>query len=418
MLDLHDTFLGGPDVIVPSETGHYGGLLWQEKAEQLISDFARDGHLQSPGAGPGPSVGPAAPRLFLYVAMQDAHAPLQAPQSFIDRCRYVCDAQRRSLCAQVALADEATHNLTEALRQNMMWDDTILVFANDNGGPVCNGRPRTDGGECGADIGYAGSRNGGGGGGGGVASNWPLRGSKHSVWEGGVRGNSFVAGGALHPVLAGTNYEGLMHLMDWHAVFVRLSSVAMESANQPTLPSKALDAIDLLDDIAAGARGAASHAHHHQTRSEALLNLDGDLVALVAEQQSSNGTALGLWKFVRGERDAGHTRLPTIHTVGCAGYTAGEQVGGREACAVLDDRRVCGLHLYCLRGCPPGVEDDSVEERNLAAEPRWQAVVGDLMRRVEAIQQSGDTLAPEPRGSGSGAAIGAAHEAGGWTPWM
>ena len=385
----------------------------------MISDFARDGHLQSPAAraGPAPSVTPSAPRLFLYVAMQDAHAPLQAPQSFIDRCRHVCDAQRRSLCAQVALADEATHNLTEALRQNMMWDDTILVFANDNGGPVCNGQPRAAGGACGADIGYAGSVDGGRGGGAGVASNWPLRGSKHSVWEGGVRGNSFVAGGALHPVLAGTSYEGLMHLMDWHAVFVRLSSVAMESA--PTLAGKALDAIDLLDDIASGApaRGVASDAHRHQKRSEALLNLDGNLVALVAEQQAPNGSALGLWKLVRGERDAGHTQLPDVRTVGCPSYSAGEQVGGREACAVLEDGQVCGLHLYCLRGCPPGVEDDSAEDHNLAADPRWQAVVGDLMRRVGAIQHSGDTLAPEARGS-EGAAVAAAHGAGGWTPWL
>ena len=135
--------------------GHYGGLLWQEQAEQMISDFARDGRLAPlPTAGQPPPL-PAAtaallasPRLFLYVALQDAHAPLQAPQvrkrifcsrflhetiilpgqagdkhrgnskttvfsqEFIDRCRQVCDAQRRSLCAQIALVDEATRKKT------------------------------------------------------------------------------------------------------------------------------------------------------------------------------------------------------------------------------------------------------------------------------------------------------------------
>jgi arylsulfatase A-like enzyme len=121
-------------------------------------------------------------------------------------------------------------NLTEVLRGHGMWDDTIFVVANDNGGPVCigggRGQAAGDGGACGADIGYRGDiAGGGGGGGGGVASNWPLRGAKHSVWEGGVRGNSFVAGGALHPDLSGRGniYEGLMHLMDWHAIFLRLS---------------------------------------------------------------------------------------------------------------------------------------------------------------------------------------------------
>jgi hypothetical protein len=60
----------------------------------MISDFVRDGRLATlPAVGePPPPPGTAAllasPRLFLYVALQDAHAPLQAPQ--VRRKRFFC----------------------------------------------------------------------------------------------------------------------------------------------------------------------------------------------------------------------------------------------------------------------------------------------------------------------------------------
>ena len=47
------------------------------------------------------------------------------------QCADVCNAQRRTLCAQVLLADEATGNLTATLRRHGLWDDTILVMSND-----------------------------------------------------------------------------------------------------------------------------------------------------------------------------------------------------------------------------------------------------------------------------------------------
>ena len=52
------------------------------------------------------------------------------------------------------------------------------------------------------------------------ASNWPLRGTKNSIWEGGVRVPAFVwvgrglAASGLRAT-AGTTYEGLVHVTDW-----------------------------------------------------------------------------------------------------------------------------------------------------------------------------------------------------------
>lgn len=47
------------------------------------------------------------------------------------------------------------------------------------------------------------------------SSNYPLRGGKHSLWEGGVRLTAAVAGPMLDPASIGSNVTGLMHHTDW-----------------------------------------------------------------------------------------------------------------------------------------------------------------------------------------------------------
>lgn len=49
----------------------------------------------------------------------------------------------------------------------------------------------------------------------GAGNNWPLRGGKHTAFEGGVRLSAFVAGGYLPVNVWGTINTGNIHLADW-----------------------------------------------------------------------------------------------------------------------------------------------------------------------------------------------------------
>lgn len=50
---------------------------------------------------------------------------------------------------------------------------------------------------------------------GNMASNFPLRGRKATLWEGGVRGVGLVAGFGLHSGLIGTASHAMFHAVDW-----------------------------------------------------------------------------------------------------------------------------------------------------------------------------------------------------------
>lgn len=55
------------------------------------------------------------------------------------------------------------------------------------------------------------------------ANNFPLRGGKHSNFEGGVRANAFVSGGFLPAAMRGTNTSALIGIEDWYKTLTILA---------------------------------------------------------------------------------------------------------------------------------------------------------------------------------------------------
>jgi arylsulfatase I/J len=74
--------------------------------------------------------------LFLYYASRLVHAPLQAPQVYLDMYKHIDDPVRQKYHAMVSVLDDNIGNLTQALKEKGMWNNTILVIQSDNGGPI------------------------------------------------------------------------------------------------------------------------------------------------------------------------------------------------------------------------------------------------------------------------------------------
>nr|KAG5703216.1 hypothetical protein BaRGS_034127 [Batillaria attramentaria] len=177
ILNYYDFFDGTRNV--SEAVGHYSTTLFSDRAVDIIDEHT--------GNNP----------LFLYVAYQTAHVPYQAPERYYTdtNCSHIPYHNRKVYCGMLAAADEGIGNVTEALKRNGLYDNTIIVVTSDNGADP---------------IHKTGSRS---------SSNYPLRGGKVTLWEGGTRVWAVIkAPGMVNP---GTIWNSLFHVVDWKPTLVQ-----------------------------------------------------------------------------------------------------------------------------------------------------------------------------------------------------
>ncbi len=136
--------------------------------------------------------------LFLLVAFDATHEPLQAPERFIEPYRGIADEARRVKAAMTAAVDEGIGRVLAALDEQGIGDRTLVLFSSDNGGPE---------GDEGAD-------------------NGPLRGEKMTVYEGGVRVPAVVAWPGRVP--AGAIVTEPLHVVDLYPTLLGLAGASLE----------------------------------------------------------------------------------------------------------------------------------------------------------------------------------------------
>jgi arylsulfatase A-like enzyme len=73
---------------------------------------------------------------FLYLPFNAQHAPLQAPQKYLDRFPNITDEKRKLFAAMMSGMDDAVGRVLQKVRDLGQEDNTIYWFIGDNGGPT------------------------------------------------------------------------------------------------------------------------------------------------------------------------------------------------------------------------------------------------------------------------------------------
>ena len=154
--------------------------------------------------------------LFLYVAFNGVHAPYEVPPEY-KKAYPNLSGNRQTMAAMLSAVDEAIGQITTALEEKGLRENTLIIFSSDNGGPA-PGR---------------------------VSRNTPLRAGKGTIYEGGIRVCAFATWPGHIP--AGTTIKEPMHVVDWYPTLLKLAGASLEQTLAP-------DGLDVWPMLTQGAK--------------------------------------------------------------------------------------------------------------------------------------------------------------------
>lgn len=191
--------------------------------------------------------------MFLYLPHAAVHSgnsynPLPVPDQDVAKFTNIFNYERRRFAGMLSKLDESVGQVVEALRKKGMLKNSVIVFSTDNGGPPAGFNLN-------------------------AASNWPLRGTKNTLWEGGVRGAGLLWSPRL--VRPGRVSRQLFHISDW------LPTLITAAGGNPS--NLSIDGMDLW---------YALSEDTESPRKMVLHNID-DIFGVA-------GLTYGDWKYIQG----------------------------------------------------------------------------------------------------------------------
>ncbi|MBL9203087.1 MAG: arylsulfatase [Opitutaceae bacterium] len=185
--------------------------------------------------------------LFLYVPFNAVHSPFQVPARYTEPYAHM-QGNRRLYAGMLAAMDEAIGRIVGALETKGLRDNTLIFFCSDNGGPAP----------------------------GVVTSNGPLRASKGTLYEGGVRVPAVAAWTGR--IKAGSVVDAPLHIVDWYPTLLKLAGVSLTQRHP-------LDGRDAWPAIAHGAPSPHQDILHNITPAGGAIRV-GDWKLVVGGQYS------------------------------------------------------------------------------------------------------------------------------------
>lgn len=220
--------LGYPEAYHPNQRGfdHFYGLLQGSRSYYPYTDPSKDrvirhNNTHTPESGYiTDRLGDAACKFieshqdepfYLFVSFTAPHGPLEPRKGSYDaeRIKHIKHDARRGYAGLVVALDDNVGRILSTIENNGLNDNTIVIFTNDNGGP--GGKDST--------------------------SNYPLRGHKGSLYEGGIRVPCAMAWpGVIEPG----------SVIDTPVITLDILPTIVEAAGQSVNPSWELDGSSLM----------------------------------------------------------------------------------------------------------------------------------------------------------------------------
>lgn len=208
--------------------GVYSTQLFTDRAINLIDEHYEEVAVNGNVSGP----------IFIWLAYNAAHDD-QHPhppgltaheQELLHLNRSL--GHKRAMFARVMMdVDNSISYIIQTLNATDMLDETVIIVNSDNGADPCGD--------------YV------------VGDNYPLRGSKMTFFEGGLKVPAFVyAPGILPEAAKGSSYGGLMHHVDWLATIVE----GLAKANGAISPGT--DSLNHWGEISTAYLGDRPHIRH------------------------------------------------------------------------------------------------------------------------------------------------------------
>ena len=185
--------------------------------------------------------------MFLYVPFNGIHGPHQVPKNYKEPYQNL-PKLRQTIAGMLSAVDEAIGQITVALVDAGLRENTLLIFSSDNGGPAP----------------------------GKATMNTPLRAGKGTVYEGGIRVCAFVNWPGR--IKAGITVNEPMHVVDWYPTLVKLAGAPVEQKLQP-------DGLDIWPVLTQGAK--SPH----------------DAILLVGNKPGVSAIRMGDWKLLLNASD-------------------------------------------------------------------------------------------------------------------
>lgn len=167
---------------------------------------------------------------FLYLAYNAPHTPLEAKKEDMKLFSNIKDEKRRTYAGMVYAVDRGVGQIVKALKEANQLDNTLIVFLSDNGGRKDQG-----------------------------ANNFPLRGVKGDVYEGGFRVPMFFH--YPNKIAKGKRYDYPVSALDFYPTFTGLAKAKLPNG-------KILEGKDIFKNIVEGSnsrKGEMIFAMRHRS---------------------------------------------------------------------------------------------------------------------------------------------------------